>query len=112
MTMAHWTCYGCPEPTGNKTSKRMFIPIHDSNELRHIRFQYVTVGLIVANAIIFFLTTVGASEADPVRAALGLGYIPAVINDFAICRRPTIWFRKTGPTSPTHFCTAISSIWA
>lgn len=61
----------------------MFIPIHDANELRHIRFQYVTVGLIIANVIVFFLTTLGASEADPVRAALGLGYVPAVVNDFA-----------------------------
>ena len=59
----------------------MFIPIHDANELRHIRFQYVTVGLIIANVIVFFLTSIGAENS--IRAALGLGYIPAVVNDYA-----------------------------
>ena len=31
----------------------MFIPLHDANSLKRIRLQYVTVGLIVVNAIIF-----------------------------------------------------------
>ena len=61
----------------------MFIPIHDANELRHIRFQYVTVGLIIANVIVFVLTTLGTSEDGAIRSTLGLGYIPAVVNDFA-----------------------------
>ena len=50
----------------------MFIPIHDANELRHIRFQYVTVGLIAANVIVFLLTTRGVSGDNAIRSALGL----------------------------------------
>ena len=81
--MVQATCYGFPEPTGSNGGERMFIPIHDANELRHIRFQYVTVGLIIANVIVFLLTTLGVSGENAIRAALGLGYIPAVVNDFA-----------------------------
>ena len=31
----------------------MFIPLHDANHLRHIRKQYVTIGLIAANVIVY-----------------------------------------------------------
>ena len=27
----------------------MFIPLHDANSLKHIKLQYVTIGLIAAN---------------------------------------------------------------
>ena len=30
----------------------MFIPLYDTNRLRHIRLQYVTIGLIAANALV------------------------------------------------------------
>jgi membrane associated rhomboid family serine protease len=33
----------------------MFVPIHDSNPLKSIRFQYVTVGLIILNTAVYFL---------------------------------------------------------
>ena len=33
----------------------MFVPIHDRNPLKSIRFQYVTVGLIVLNTAIYLL---------------------------------------------------------
>jgi membrane associated rhomboid family serine protease len=61
----------------------MFIPLHDSNRLRHIRFQYVTIGLIVANILMFAGTVLGVSQEAAWADALGLGYIPAVINDIA-----------------------------
>ena len=61
----------------------MFIPLHDSNGLEHIRFQYVTVGLIIANVLIFIGTVLGVSEATSNADVLGLGYIPAVMNDIA-----------------------------
>ncbi len=61
----------------------MFIPLYDSNHLRHIRFQYVTLGLIIANVLIFLGTVLGVSEEAAWADALGLGYIPAVINDIA-----------------------------
>ncbi len=37
----------------------MFIPLYDTNRLRHIRLQYVTIGLIVVNALAYLATTVG-----------------------------------------------------
>ena len=60
----------------------MFIPIHDANALEHIRFQFVTVGLIIINVIVFFITILGADEAFSTASVYGLGYIPAVVNDF------------------------------
>lgn len=33
----------------------LFVPVWDSNPLKRVRFQYVTVGLIVLNAAIYFL---------------------------------------------------------
>ncbi len=59
----------------------MFIPLHDSNGLEHIRFQYVTVGLIVANVLIFIATVLGVNEAASTANVYGLGYIPAVMHD-------------------------------
>jgi membrane associated rhomboid family serine protease len=60
----------------------MFIPLHDANSLKRIKFQYVTFGLIALNALVFLLTTVGGD--DFARAAVfGLGYIPSVIFDNA-----------------------------
>lgn len=61
----------------------MFIPLYDSNGLEHIRFQYVTVGLILANVLIFVGTVLGVSDAVSNADVLGLGYIPAVMHDIA-----------------------------
>ena len=60
----------------------MFIPLHDANNLKHIKLQYITFGLIAANILVFLTMSIaggGASQA----AAYGLGYIPAVVNDVA-----------------------------
>ncbi|TIQ39604.1 MAG: rhomboid family intramembrane serine protease, partial [Mesorhizobium sp.] len=43
------TCYGFPARTADNRVWRegpMFIPLYDTNRLRHIRLQYVTIGLI------------------------------------------------------------------
>jgi membrane associated rhomboid family serine protease len=61
----------------------MFIPLHDANDLKHIRAQYVTIGLIAANVIVFFLTVMG-TDAQMHAAVLGYGYIPAVAFDRAV----------------------------
>ena len=62
----------------------MFIPLHDQNGLRHVSFQYVTVGLIALNALVFVLFQGGAdnviSDAQPV----SFGLIPSVYLDTAI----------------------------
>jgi len=61
----------------------MFIPLHDAVELKYIRIQFVTIGLIAVNVIIWLLSTM-ASPATVEHASLGLGFIPAVIFDHAV----------------------------
>jgi len=41
----------------------VFIPLRDENSLKSIPFQYVTVGLIIANVIVFILEVSGLSDA-------------------------------------------------
>jgi membrane associated rhomboid family serine protease len=41
----------------------MFVPLHDDNALKSIRFQYVTIGLIVANLVVFLFEALGLQEA-------------------------------------------------
>ncbi|WP_157018792.1 rhomboid family intramembrane serine protease [Mesorhizobium xinjiangense] len=60
----------------------MFIPLHDANTLKHIKLQYVTIGLIAANVLVYALTAFG-SEATVMATVYGLGYVPAVVNDVA-----------------------------
>ena len=56
----------------------MFIPLHDANSLRYIKVQYVTLGLIAANVLVYALTAFGSE--DHVQAAMiGLGYIPVTM---------------------------------
>jgi len=61
----------------------MFIPLHDANSLRHIKLQYVTLALIGLNVIVYLLTAIG-SEGFKIAAVVGLGYIPSVVNDYAV----------------------------
>ena len=57
----------------------MFIPLHDKNDLDHIDVQYVTVGLIGVNIVMWLLTALSGAEGSFTNAAvLGLGFIPAV----------------------------------
>jgi membrane associated rhomboid family serine protease len=58
----------------------MFIPLHDANSLKHIRLQYITLGIIAANIIVFILMAVSDGSQATV---YGLGYVPAVVNDVA-----------------------------
>ncbi|AZO18529.1 rhomboid family intramembrane serine protease [Mesorhizobium sp. M2A.F.Ca.ET.043.05.1.1] len=58
----------------------MFIPLYDTNRLRHIRLQYVTIGLIVVNALVYLATTLGGENFTNA-AVLGLGFIPSVVHD-------------------------------
>jgi membrane associated rhomboid family serine protease len=59
----------------------MFIPLHDANSLKRIRLQYVTIGLIAINVVVYFLTTF-SSEQAAVATVYGLGYIPSVVFDY------------------------------
>ena len=60
----------------------MFIPLHDANSLKHIQLQYVTIGLIVVNVVVFAVTALGG-DAYINAAAVELGYIPSTIYDYA-----------------------------
>ena len=66
----------------------MFIPLHDANSLKYIKVQYVTLGLIAANCVIYLLTAIG-SEQFTEAAVFGLGYIPSTV--FNIAERPDEW---------------------
>ncbi len=63
----------------------MFIPLHDANELTHVKVQYVTLALIAANVLIFIITA--SSQITTAQQASSLyfsfGFVPAVINDIA-----------------------------
>ena len=59
----------------------MFIPLHDANSLKRIKLQYVTIGLIAVNVIVYFSTTLG-SEEFAIATVYGLGYIPSVVFDY------------------------------
>lgn len=60
----------------------MFIPLYDTNRLRHIRLQYVTIGLIVVNALVYCATALGGENFTNA-AVLGLGFIPSVVHNTA-----------------------------
>jgi membrane associated rhomboid family serine protease len=60
----------------------MFIPLHDANSLRHIKLQYVTIGLIAANIVVYLATTLGGDQFTQA-AVLGLGFIPSVVHETA-----------------------------
>ena len=59
----------------------MFIPLHDANSLKRIKLQYVTIGLIAVNVVVYFFTNLG-SEQFAIAAVYGLGYIPSVVFDY------------------------------
>ncbi|MDR6755427.1 membrane associated rhomboid family serine protease [Mycoplana sp. BE70] len=61
----------------------MFIPLHDANSLKYIKVQYVTIGIIVANVAVWLVAGILASQTFSDEAVVGLGYIPAVVFDFA-----------------------------
>jgi membrane associated rhomboid family serine protease len=61
----------------------MFIPLHDANHLRYIKVQYVTIGLIVLNVLAWLFTTLAPADQSE-RAAMALGFIPALIFDHAV----------------------------
>ena len=50
----------------------MFVPLHDNTPLHVIRFQFVTIAIIIAN-FAMFLTT-GAFSSDQVLAGIASGY--------------------------------------
>lgn len=64
----------------------MFIPLHDANALKHIRLQYVTLGVIAVNVLFWLATgTPIVSDAEVKQASfLAYGFIPSVANGFEV----------------------------
>ena len=60
----------------------MFVPLYDTNRLHHIRFAYVTIGLIALNIVVYCVTTLGGEDFSNA-AMLGLGFIPSVVYHYA-----------------------------
>jgi membrane associated rhomboid family serine protease len=61
----------------------MFIPLHDAVELKYIRVQYVTIGLIALDVLVWLFTTLTSPDVAE-HTSLGLGFIPAVIFGYAV----------------------------
>ncbi|MDX3927647.1 MAG: rhomboid family intramembrane serine protease [Shinella sp.] len=61
----------------------MFIPLHDTNSLKHIKVQYVTIALIAINVLVWLVTGLASPKDFSDAAVVGLGYIPAVVFDYA-----------------------------
>jgi membrane associated rhomboid family serine protease len=62
----------------------VFIPLSDDNPLRSIRFQWVTVGLIAANVIVFLRQNVGLGET----AAASFALVPSELLQVGIFGGP------------------------
>ncbi len=61
----------------------MFIPLHDANSLKYIKLQYVTLSLIGINVLVWLVADFFASDEAANAASFGLGFIPAVVFDYA-----------------------------
>lgn len=57
----------------------MFLPLYDTNPIRHLTRPYVNYGLIAVTVLTFFLTG-GIDELAVELAAISLGLIPSVVN--------------------------------
>jgi membrane associated rhomboid family serine protease len=58
----------------------MFIPLHDANSLKHIRLQFVTIGLILANCLVFGLSAFQTE--DLIQATvIAFGFTPGLFSD-------------------------------
>jgi membrane associated rhomboid family serine protease len=55
----------------------MFVPLHDDTPLKVIRFQFVTLAIIVGNVIIFLMTGAFQSDVNLANVATSFGVVPA-----------------------------------
>jgi membrane associated rhomboid family serine protease len=70
------TSISFPSLFGQAEDTNMFIPLHDDTPLRMIRFQFVTLTIIVLNFVVFFLTYLWVSPTLSDNFAIGFGIIP------------------------------------
>lgn len=62
----------------------MFIPLHDNTPLRVIRFQFVTLLIIVSNVLVFLVTGAFTSGERLSAIAAGFGVMPGEITGMAL----------------------------
>jgi membrane associated rhomboid family serine protease len=55
----------------------MFVPLHDNTPLQVIRFQFVTVAILVGNVVVFLLTGAFQGEANLANIATSFGVVPS-----------------------------------
>ena len=58
----------------------MFVPLHDSTPLKVIRFQFVTLAIIVGNVVIFLMTGAFQSDLFLANVATSFGVVPSDIT--------------------------------
>lgn len=58
----------------------MFVPLHDDTPLKVIRFQFVTLAIIVGNVVIFLMTGAFQSDLFLANVATSFGVVPSDIT--------------------------------
>lgn len=66
----------------------MFLPLHDTNPIRHVRFPYVTYGLIALTVAVYLVQSVLPPAAFD-QATIDFGMIPIVVRD--VYPQPVPW---------------------
>jgi membrane associated rhomboid family serine protease len=66
----------------------MFLPLHDQNPIRHVKFPYVTYGLIGLNVIVF-LIQLSMPNYGFEWFAVEYGMVPVVVRN--IVEQPVVW---------------------
>ncbi|MEQ1524985.1 MAG: hypothetical protein ABL936_27325, partial [Aestuariivirga sp.] len=59
----------------------MFVPLHDDTPLKVIRFQFVTLTIILGNVIIFLMTGAFQSETVLAGVADSFGVVPSDLTN-------------------------------
>ena len=65
----------------------MFVPLHDTTPLKVIRFQFVTLAIIVGNVVIFLMTGAFQSDIFLANVATSFGVVPSDIT-FGVPQSP------------------------
>lgn len=58
----------------------MFVPLHDNTPLKVIRFQFVTLAIIIGNVVIFLMTGAFQSDLFLANVATSFGVVPSDIT--------------------------------
>ena len=81
-----------PKKQANGGTLSMFIPLHDRNALHYVRWQYVTLGLILANCLVFLISGGADDGTNPAKICSVL-WSHSGKPDLAISRpaRASLW---------------------